>query len=103
MPIKVLVVDDHPIVRMSLQVLIDATYDICVVGECADGSEVVTAFAKFAPDVVLMDVQMPRVNGLDATRALLAVQPQARVLVLTATLDSSWADAVLSIGAAGLA
>lgn len=102
MPIRVLIVDDHPFVRMSLQQVIDATHDICVVGACADGSEVVTAFAKFAPDVVLMDVKMPGMNGLDATRALLAVQPQARVLILTGTFDPSYTTEVLSIGAVGL-
>jgi DNA-binding NarL/FixJ family response regulator len=100
--IRVLIVDDHPFVRMSLQLLIDATDDICVVGACADGSEVVTAFAKFAPDVVLMDVKMPTMNGLEATRALLAVQPQARVLILTGTFDASYTSEVMSIGALGL-
>jgi DNA-binding NarL/FixJ family response regulator len=102
MPIRVLIVDDHPFVRMSFQLLLDATHDICVVGACADGSEVVTAFVKFAPDVVLMDVKMPKMNGLDATRELLAVQPHARVLIHTGTFDSSYTAEVMSIGAVGL-
>jgi DNA-binding NarL/FixJ family response regulator len=102
MPIRVLIVDDHPFVRMSVQLLLDATEDICVVGECADGSEVVTAFAKFAPDVVLMDAKMPKMNGLDAARELLAVEPQARVLMLTGTLDSSYTAELVSMGAVGL-
>ena len=102
MPIRVLIVDDHPFVRMSLQELLDATHDICVVGACADGSEVVAAFAKFAPDVVLMDVKMPKLNGLEAARELLAVQPEVRVLILTGTFNPSYTTEVKSIGAVGL-
>jgi DNA-binding NarL/FixJ family response regulator len=102
MPIKVLIVDDHPFVRLSLEQLLDATDDIDVVGACADGSEVVTATAQLAPDVVLMDVMMPKLNGLDATRELLAVQPQVRVLILTGTFNPSYTAEVKSIGAVGL-
>lgn len=102
MPIKVLIVDDHALVRMSLQLLLNETGDICVVGACADGSEVVAAFAKFTPDVVLMDVKMTKMNGLDATRELLAVQPQARVVILTGTFAPSYITEATTVGAAGL-
>src|SRR4051794_35390941 len=102
MPIRVLIVDDHAFVRMSLERLLGATDDIAVVGACADGSEVVTAAAQLAPDVVLMDVRMPNVNGLDATRALLAVQPHVRVLILTGAFDPAYTTAVQSLGVVGL-
>ena len=102
MTIKVLIVDDHALVRMSVQLLLDATDDIRVVGVCADGSEVVAAAEESTPDVVLMDVKMPKVNGLEATRALLAVQPQVRVLILTGTFNPSYTAVVKSIGAVGL-
>jgi two-component system invasion response regulator UvrY len=102
MTIRVLIVDDHALVRMSLQHLLGATDDICVVGACADGSEVVTAAAQLAPDVVLMDVRMANVNGLEATRALLAVQPHVRVLILTGTFNPAYTTAVKSSGAVGL-
>jgi len=102
MPIRVLIVDDHAFVRMSLEQLLGATDDIAVVGACADGSEVVTAAAQLAPDVVLMDVRMPNVNGLDATRALLAVQPHVRVLILTGAFDPAYTTAVQSLGVVGL-
>jgi DNA-binding NarL/FixJ family response regulator len=102
MPIRVLIVDDHPFVRMSLEQLLEATDDIDVVGACADGSEVVTAAAQLEPDVVLMDVRMPKVNGLDAARELLAVQPHVRVLILTGTFNPAYTTAVKSLGAAGL-
>ena len=102
MPIRTLIVDDHAFVRMSLQLLFDETDDICVVGACADGSEVVAAAAELAPDVVLMDVKMPTVNGLEATRQLLAVQPQVRVLILTGTFDPSYTADVKAVGAAGM-
>jgi DNA-binding NarL/FixJ family response regulator len=89
--IRVLVVDDHaPLRRLIAEVLAEAE-DITVVGECDDGDEVVDAVLRTRPDVVLMDVSMPRVDGLEATRRLLAVRPGARVLLLTApsTVDSS--------------
>jgi DNA-binding NarL/FixJ family response regulator len=102
MPIKVLIVDDHAFVRMSLQQLLDANDDICVVGACGDGSEVIPAAEQLAPDVVLMDVRMPNMNGLEATQALLAIRPEVRVLFLTGTFDRSYTAAVKEMGAVGM-
>jgi DNA-binding NarL/FixJ family response regulator len=89
--IRVLVVDDHAPVRRLIAEVLAGADDITVVGECVDGDEVVDAVIRTRPDVVLMDVSMPRVDGLEATRRLLAVRPGARVLLLTATsaVDSS--------------
>jgi DNA-binding NarL/FixJ family response regulator len=84
--IRILVVDDHRFVRAALVDLFDSTDDIVVVGECADGTEVLPAVETTRPDVVLMDVDMPRMDGVEATRVLLGVQPDARVLMLTGTI-----------------
>jgi DNA-binding NarL/FixJ family response regulator len=102
MPIRVLIVDDHAFLRMSLQLLLGATDDIHVVGICTDGSEVAEATAQLLPDVVLMDVKMPGVNGFEATRRLLAVESRIRVLLLTATFDPSYMTEGKSVGAVGL-
>jgi DNA-binding NarL/FixJ family response regulator len=81
--IRVLVVDDHPWVRTTLAELLSAEDDLVVVGECEDGSQVVDAAARLRPDVVLMDLSMPGMNGLAATEALVAAQPEPRIVVLT--------------------
>ena len=85
--IRVLVVDDHPLVRSTLADLLSDEPDLTVVGECEDGSQVVEAVERLRPDVVLMDLSMPGMNGLAATEALHAVRPEPRVVVLTAEPD----------------
>jgi two-component system response regulator DegU len=70
MPIRVLIVDDHAFVRSALRDLLSTTDDIRVVGACVDGAEVVSTAADSAPDVVLMDLDMPNMSGLEATREL---------------------------------
>jgi DNA-binding NarL/FixJ family response regulator len=102
MPIRVLIVDDHAFVRMSLTEQLAQADDILVVGNCADGTEVAAAATRLAPDIVLMDVKMPRMSGLEATRALRADQPHVRVIVLTGTFDPSYTTEVMALGAAGL-
>src|SRR4051794_10450475 len=81
--IRVLLADDHPWVRASLTELLSDEDDLTVVGECEDGSQVLEAAARLQPDVVLMDLSMPVMNGLAATEALRAAQPEPRVVVLT--------------------
>ncbi len=81
--IRVLLVDDHAWVRMMLAELISGEEDLTVVGECEDGSQVVETAARVRPDVVLMDLSMPVMNGLAATEALRAVQPDARIVMFT--------------------
>ena len=81
--IRVLVVDDHDIVRTALSALLSGEDGLTVVGECADGSQVVEAASRLRPDVVLMDLSMPIMDGVAATEALRAAQPGPRVVVLT--------------------
>jgi len=98
--IKVLIVDDHSFVRYSVSEMLDRADGIDVVGECADGAQVVGAALAVTPDVVLMDICMPGISGLDATRKLLKAQPLARVLVFRGSticgtaLDAARAGAV---------
>ncbi|MGW4461279.1 response regulator [Micromonospora sp. NPDC004704] len=86
-PIRVLLVDDDALVRAGLSMILGGAEDLRVVGEVADGSEVAAAVAAYAPDVVLMDIRMPRVDGLAATEALRQAPDPPEVLVLT-TFDA---------------
>ncbi|NED54916.1 response regulator transcription factor [Micromonospora aurantiaca] len=86
-PVRVLIVDDDPLVRGALSMILGGVPDLAVVGEAADGAEVPAAVAAHAPDVVLMDIRMPRVDGLAATEALRAAAEPPEVLVLT-TFDA---------------
>jgi two-component system NarL family response regulator len=81
--IRVLIVDDHPLLRLGLRNLIDGQADMQVVGEANDGQEAVTAFFTHHPDVVLMDLRMPGVEGPEAIAQLIARDPEAKVIVLT--------------------
>jgi len=95
--IRVLVVDDHPVVRGGLVGWLDAQQDLTVVGEAADGQEALALVAAAEPDVVLMDLRMPRMDGVTATERLAARHPAVRVLVLT-TYDTD-ADIVRAVAA----
>lgn len=83
MPITVLIVDDQELMRMGLTMVLDAQDDITVVGEAADGESAVDAVVDLSPDVVLMDVRMPGVDGVEATARIASSQSGARVLVMT--------------------
>lgn len=100
-PVRVLVVDDHPVVRGGLAAMFDAESDITVVGTAADGHEALARVAELQPDVVLMDLRMPRMDGVAATERIGVDHPGTRVLVLT-TFDTD-ADIVRAVeaGAAG--
>ena len=98
---SVLVVDDHAMVRSGLTVLIDATGDLHVVGEAADGRQAVALAADLAPDVVLMDLSMPGMDGVEATRELLRERPDSVVVVLTSFSDQPRVAEALKAGAVG--
>jgi DNA-binding NarL/FixJ family response regulator len=95
--IRVLVVDDHPVVRSGLIGMLDAEADLGVVGEAGDGEEAILRVAALEPDVVLMDLRMPRLDGVGATSRIVAEHPGSRVLVLT-TYDTD-ADIVRAVAA----
>jgi len=99
--IRVLIVDDHEVIRAGLTDLLGDADGITVVGECADGAEVPDIGPRVQPDVVLMDVQMPRVSGPDATRILLTRQPTVRVLMVSASASSRVMDEAAAAGASG--
>lgn len=96
----VVIADDHPLVRHGLRAVLDAAA-IDVVGEAADGVEAVELVTRTAPDVVLMDLQLPRLNGIDATRQITAHSPSTAVLALTMYDDDDTVFAAIQAGAAG--
>lgn len=100
-PIRVLLVDDEPLVRAGLRAILQAEPDIEVVGEAEDGIGVPALVASTRADVVLMDVRMPRVDGIAATTALLARQPAVRVLVVTTFENDDYVLDALRAGAHG--
>ncbi len=99
--LRVLLADDHKIVRDGLRLLIDSQPDMCVVGEAADGQEVVAQARELKPDVVVMDLSMPRVGGLEATGLLKSEFPALNIVVLTAHEDESYLTQLCKAGAAG--
>jgi NarL family two-component system response regulator LiaR len=82
-PIKIILADDHTMFREGLRAIINGESDMAVVGEARDGFEVLEKVNELTPDVVLMDINMPRLDGIKATRHLSAQHPQARVIILT--------------------
>ena len=99
--IRVFLADDQELVRAGLAMVVDAQPDMRVVGEAGDGGEALAALAATGADVVLMDVRMPRMDGVEATRRLVARQPAVRVLVLTTFDLDEYAFAALRAGAGG--
>jgi DNA-binding NarL/FixJ family response regulator len=82
-PIRILVVDDHPVVRQGVVGLVGGQPDMSIVGQAANGREAIQQFRVHRPDIVLMDLQMPEMNGLDALMAIRDEAPEARIVVLT--------------------
>ncbi|MFV2171761.1 response regulator [Actinomadura sp. LOL_016] len=102
MTIKVLLVDDERLIRAGLAAIIDAEEDLTVVGEASDGSEVPGAVSRLRPDVVLMDVRMPELDGIQATRHLLSAMPEPpRIIVVTTFENDEYVYDALKAGAHG--
>lgn len=100
-PIRILIVDDHPLLREGVAAILEDASDMSVVGEAGDGAEAVKQFRILQPDVTLMDLQMPGMNGLAAIMAIRADYPQARILVLTTYAGDVQAVRALKAGATG--
>lgn len=101
MPIRILIVDDHRILRAGLKTLFSSDPNLEVIGEAANGEEAVMMSQEMRPNVILMDIAMPGLDALEATRQLVESLPDTRVLILTMHEDSSLVQAYLNAGASG--
>ena len=98
--IQILIADDHPLFRFGLRALLEAEGSTAVIGEATTGEEAVSMAASLQPDVILMDINMPELNGIEATRRILARNPNANILVLT-MFDDDTVFAAIRAGARG--
>lgn len=99
--IRILLCDDHAMVREGTRRILEAEQDMEVIGEASDGAEAVELCRRLSPDVVALDVSMPQMNGVEATKLIRATCPTAKILVLTAYDDFAYVTALLQNGAAG--
>ena len=98
---RILIADDHAVVRNGFRRILDAQWDIEVIGEVANGREAVETAAELQPDVVLMDVTMPELNGIEATRRIIRDSPKTRILALSMHKDAVYVREILRAGAKG--
>lgn len=103
MSIKVLIVDDHGILRSGVKLIIDQTEDMEIVGQACDGHEGIELARKLEPDVVLMDISMPGLNGIDATKEIVRENPDIKVLALSAYCNRRFVRDMLKAGVSGYA
>jgi DNA-binding NarL/FixJ family response regulator len=100
-PIRVLCAEDHPLLRIAIASAIEQESDMTLVAEAGDGLEAVSAFRQHRPDVTVMDLLMPKMNGLEATASIRKEYPQARIIILTTCSGDMRASRALKLGAAG--
>lgn len=99
--ITVLLAEDHAVVRDGLRTLLETGGFFNVIGQAQDGREAVNLAARLKPDVIVMDIAMPALNGLEATRQILAHRPAARIIILSAHSDDAYVESALAAGVAG--
>ncbi len=100
-PIRILIADDHPLFRDGLHALLDSVTDMQVIGEAATGDEVLAQARALQPEVILMDIKMPGINGIEATRRILQTSPHIHILVVTMFEDDDSVFAAIRAGARG--
>src|SRR4051794_12512269 len=100
-PIRILLADDHTVVRDGLRALLEREPDMSVIGEAADGRECMQLAQQEMPDIVVMDLAMPNMNGMEATRRILAANPRIGVVILSMHQDESYVLGALKAGAKG--
>lgn len=100
-PVRVLIAEDHAVVREGIRMILNASDEFDVVGEAGDGESAVRLTQTLRPDVVVMDIGMPKLNGVEATRQIKALTPETHVLILTMHEDESYVFTLLSLGASG--
>ena len=100
-PITILLAEDHADVREGLKVLLESETDIQIVGEAQNGRQAVAFASKFCPDIVIMDISMPLIDGLEATRQILQNTPNTKVLVLSSHTEDAYIQQARALGASG--
>jgi DNA-binding NarL/FixJ family response regulator len=100
-PLRILIADDHPLFRHGLSALLSASPDFEIVSEATSGEEVISLAARLQPDVILMDIQMPGINGIEATRRVLHTSPNIRILIITMFEDDASVFTAMRAGARG--
>ena len=100
-PLRVLIADDHPLFRHGIHALLDAAADIEVVGEATSGDEAIAMASALQPDMILMDIQMPGINGIEATRRIVRESPHIRILMVTMFEDDASVFMAMRAGARG--
>src|SRR6201995_3192977 len=100
--IRIILADDHPVVRIGVRNMLSAHPGFEVVGEASDGDEAITETLELEPDILLLDVQMPRLPGLEAMRAIMNGTPTVKIILLTSTITTQQIIEALQIGARGI-
>ncbi len=100
--VRIVLADDHPVVRVGLRNMLAAEEDFDVIGEAADGDEAITQTLELEPDILLLDLQMPRLPGIEAMRAIMNGSPRVKIILLTSTITTQQIIEALQIGARGI-
>jgi two-component system nitrate/nitrite response regulator NarL len=101
-PIRIVIADDHPVVRIGVRNMLQSDRGLEVVGDCSDGDEAITQTLELLPDILLLDLYMPRLPGLEAMRAIMNNSPSVKIILLTATITTQQIIEALQIGARGI-